>query len=396
MLVPSRRPHLIPWFMALALGLAACSESSDHASDSGSLMSSHDGGGDGDGDGDASTAPSDAGRDGSTTGPLSDGGLTHVSARAACRAYVQAQCDRRAYCKYANVALSCEVAIAECPDFLFAPGSTRDPATVLACAKAWSKLSCEDALSNVVPACASAGTRALGEACVFSSQCASRACSGSPTSCGVCVAPLNEGATCNNTTPPCAPGLACEQGMCAKIGKVTPYAEAKAGEPCDPNGGNCVKFFSCEPDASSSTGNRCVELPLGTECSRDECPATSYCPRALPRVCTALPKVGQDCADSSAVGNPYRYCELNAYCESISNTCTAGRGPGSACTNNECTDGLACAEIDAQGYGKCRAIRDEGASCSDPNDRCAAGTECQTGTCVALASLGLFESACKP
>jgi hypothetical protein len=327
------------------------------------------------GDGDSMLGP-----DGSTPEVPQD-----LSERMACIANVKAQCSRHARCRYVTIA-SCNAPEQLCPDSAFSPGSTREAASLYACARQWDNFDCTDLAAGKIPSCLTPGTREIGEACIFASQCKTLACSGSPTTCGQCVERIAIGGACSVGGAPCVMGAACEQGTCAVPTPVEPNGSQLLGSPCQPSLGGCVAGASCQPDMTSEGKFRCRLLALGELCGPDDCPTdTAYCDD----VCVSLPKIGQPCAPSRAGA---RRCELGAYCDF--NECAARAPLGERCTSNQCLEGLECEERTPQGYGKCLAFHEEGQSCSGQFERCVRNTECIDGICRAISSRMLFESAC--
>jgi hypothetical protein len=246
---------------------------------------------------------------------------------------------------------------------------------------------CTELAAGKLPACMTPGTREVGEACIFPNQCETLACSGTPVICGQCVERIAMGAICTPGGTPCVMGAVCEQGMCAIPAPVVPVGRQLLGSPCDPNLGSCVPGVSCQADSTSETAYRCKALSVGDPCGYDDCPLdTAYCED---NVCVALPKIGESCA-SSTPGAPT--CERGASCDF--NECVARRPLGAPCASDECLEGLECDERTPQGEGKCLALREEKQSCSGEFERCVPNTECVSGTCRAIASRTLFETAC--
>src|ERR1700722_5539830 len=126
--------------------------------------------------------------------------VTFASDRAACPAYVIADCDRIADCNCQPPLGSCLAAADKCPDYLLSPGASWTRATLASCATTWKTWSCDKAGIGAPPPCSPAGSRAVGDACAFSSQCASRACSVDGDSCGQCVALVAPGGDCSFNT----------------------------------------------------------------------------------------------------------------------------------------------------------------------------------------------------
>lgn len=64
----------------------------------------------------------------------------------------------------------------------------RTIAEARACVEEWQAMSCADLYAPKLHSCVSPGARQLGEACIASSQCETRRCSGGFGSCGECMA----------------------------------------------------------------------------------------------------------------------------------------------------------------------------------------------------------------
>jgi len=80
----------------------------------------------------------------------------------ACKAWVKAVCERKAECRGEPAAKDCLSYMLMCPDFLFAKGSGTNIDEVFACAEQRRAQDCNDALSDIVRACVTAGTLAAG------------------------------------------------------------------------------------------------------------------------------------------------------------------------------------------------------------------------------------------
>jgi len=321
------------------------------------------------------------------TAGLDASAYANLSARAACQLYIEQLCERWQACVQSDVS-SCLNRVQYCPDVLFSTGSTRTPAQVAECAQRWSSLSCGEVNAGAID-CTTAGTRAVGEPCLYASQCSSQVCSNAGgASCGVCQATAAEGQACS-ATEPCAIRLVCSGGICSKPPVVAEEGRFAAGEACSEARG-CVKDFACRPtDPAIATSRRCIALPgLDEPCWAGKCSAGHYC--ASSNLCTLRPATGQPCASDEASGEPD--CAAEAYCSGA--LCVARATAGSPCRSSECGVGLACLEPQPSGIGTCLRVQSEGASCSAPFERCARATECKAGRCEAVASLGLFQSTC--
>lgn len=139
---------------------------------------------------------------------------------------------------------------------------------------------------------------------------------------GQCVAPRAGGASCGPESP-CADGLRCESGRCARI--------ATPGESCDGSTRVCPVALGC-------VEGRCRPLPLlGEHCSNDAGCAQGRCSGGS---CVGSP-VGEACTPRYALDDCEGYCDgLGERCES-----TAGQGESCSATwldSGPCEDGLEC------------------------------------------------------
>jgi hypothetical protein len=289
---------------------------------------------------------------------------TATSRRGACRAYVLAACVRRAECEGSPTEFrTCIGLLSECPDEYFSVGAVRTPADVLACATARRQQDCTDALLGITPTCALPGTRTTGQTCTFADQCASLSCSGTALTCGHCEALAAPGKDCT--------GLACPDGQLCVAGSAGSTCQAEAppnvtlrdvhvripGEPCA--AGDACYGGGCLRDAASPTGGRCGSLPISGEPCATLVDGNKGCWR------------GASCSSSGTCGSAppcTMQCNPNETCACA----TAG------CTSTECV-----------------SLREEGESCSTAA-KCAPGTTCTSGRCVASDALTVFPAACGP
>ena len=143
----------------------------------------------------------------------------------------------------------------------------------------------------------------------------------------------------------------------------TPPSDPKHGKLGNPCTGQCYDddgFDSC-PTAAVSGDTFCYESE-GFLCSED----TS--------VCTALPAIGQACAQGS-------YCAVGAYCNQ--GLCAARIASGSCEADNECTADSYCTT--GAGFsrtvGECQPKKPDGYACVTPQ-------ECKNAKCNAQGSCG--------
>lgn len=330
---------------------------------------------------------------GGTGGPVSASDKRTL----ACLEYVLGFCESNARCSgNLDGILPCfESSSPACPDVLFAPGSTRTVDDTFACADAWRAHSCD--LPR--PECATAGTRADGEACVSAIQCASRYCSGNSVSCGVCEPTAKLGEPCEAGT---GAGLECESGLLCHVtdhvcvGPTDTTGNGLGlGEACD-SGGSACHPNACRPDDAGVY--TCQPYPkLGEDCSTTlRCAeGDSYCDTTL--VCLELPKMGYFCGVDAATGTAER-CAQGLACDTlfyppICLSPPAAPGVGEPCEGT-CQAGLTCrCSDDACDTKNCLWARFEGESCSGANEACVMG-ECVDGTCVVSEAPSTFAELC--
>ena len=334
-----------------------------------------------------------------------DGAAARVQA---CLAYANAVCKRRSVCT-GSADLDCESAGADCPDVTFSPGSQRTVQGLLACAKDYESFSCDAMAREEVPPCVTAGTRATGEPCVFSSQCASLACrTTTPGDCGKCAARVGQGQACKDAADVvCDFGLGCDQ----TTGKCTPPppppsrpSARQPGEACNRALDTCIgKDYTCTGTDADPSAYQCrPEARLGESCARErDCASDSYCPLAL--VCAALPSVGQPCGIDAWVGKAF-WCDANSSCkcndlpDCKTGTCRAPAQAGEDCGQNPCAQGLSCrcADITTRDACKCIDYQDVGEPCGTPTTMCWPWATCNANLCTAVTSQNRFANACGP
>jgi hypothetical protein len=353
----------------------------------------------------------------------------------ACAKYQRAICERKNECGLASD--DCAKAIANCPDSMFSPGSTRQKDSTWACAFVMRQRSCHDVYYGVNPSCVTPGTRKSGESCVGSTQCAALACTSSGTSCGVCVDRVGKDKDCSDKTKvACDRGLTCSpsSNLCVDLPEKTfPDATAGAalGATCDLQH-PCVAGAYCKADAQGSgtctakvavdgrcdtngacadgtycaqEDGQCTKLPAtNARCGNDittgnavYCSEGDYCDQGAGYMCKPLPVGGKPCAATLFSGGP-NVCAATAKCDSSAEPplCIALAAPGEPCTDDAaCQSGLKCGCSEANcEQPRCTVIRDIGESCGSSGERCNAVSTCTDGTCKANPSQQLF-AACQ-
>ncbi len=285
-------------------------------------------------------------------------GFPPAAYEAACSDYAASLCDRSSTCAYLVFAARWGDATrcrarnkALCMITFSAPGSAYAPAALAGCAKTMSSASCGEYLNGKIGACSVPGKLGVGGRCLYSEQCASRACTRKPGACGTCAARAALGESC--PTIPCGSGL-----WCSSSGKCAPTAAL---------GETCEGYGSCEAGTDCIGGKCTAQMKLGETCD----PIAKTAPRCIDtkcddatKVCVAVTfaAVGEACSYSSA---PYRWCTGGDTCTSVTSTgtCVASSPAGGKCSTTP--TGPSCevpAECDS-GYplGTCTVL--DPASC---------------------------------
>lgn len=260
------------------------------------------------------------------------------------------------------------------------------------------------------------GNTAIGDACLFASECVKGAhCV--PTGAageGVCVPYQQEKQICNTSTD-CDPTV--KNLYCAKQ-DYTCHLRSPVGGPCaytiDPTSNMPTRplLLECDTsgtasvycDATSMTcktlpgsGQPCLAPPLppdanarcdtglscdtsggmpgicrgpgnvGDDCTNFPCNSMLYCDRSVtPNTCKTLPGLGQMCTTNFACAKPY-YCNFNT------RICTAPAGLGQMCGGGvQCDTGLYCDTNMAP--STCKMLLPDGAMCMN-------GQQCASGIC---------------
>jgi hypothetical protein len=326
----------------------------------------------------------------------------------ACLTYHRAQCERYAACGNQPVG-TCLSESLECPDSLFSPGSNWTVALAKECAKQFATLPCEVARQwGRSPACAPAGTRAAGQTCTSDFQCQSQVCTRSKL-CGVCAAIAKDGDDCASNTP-CPVGSYCDKTLkCAPFPTVStdpvkPGNDAGAALPT--LGMACTD--SCD-GASYCDGKTCLPLPgklavCGTSAKTGRpkwCGDGLYC-EITTGFCQPLPIQGEKCAveSESTPAAVTWLCASGLLCvQGISTpTCSAFEYQG--CTSSsDCGGKLVCAcRTGLQAFcrsNQCLDLRLAGETCDPDTKPCHPAFTCDNGSCVPLASQGVFTGICK-
>ncbi|MBX7096104.1 MAG: hypothetical protein K1X89_00190 [Myxococcaceae bacterium] len=260
--------------------------------------------------------------------------------------------------------------------------------------------------------CDSSGSRtcksaaALGASCTDSDRCQSKYCHPSNKVCvkqcgqgcaageycdsyGTCAAPKSDGSSCRDPEE-CQSGFCNDNDQCAKRPGI---GDACAGySDCSPkglcSGGKCVAFAkpgeactgldSCAPPFLCTKGTcqlislTCEPAKLGDQCTwLQVCDAQGYCNVLNSFTCEAKKASGASCLRSVE-------CTSGLYCGN--RTCTTYATEGATCNRETvCAAGLFCDSSSSP--SKCAKPKAVGEKCSNP-------TDCQSGDCQYLSTLG--------
>lgn len=221
------------------------------------------------------------------------------------------------------------------------------------CGKSVRAASCDALLGGGLPAeCTPPGTRADGDSCSDSLQCASTRCTGSATTCGSCEPRLKSGEACQSSGQ-CQYGLYCrlagtDTGSCS--------AYAQLGQSCAV-GDQCLPSLFCNT-GGQPTGTCATRRAAGEACSRN-----SDCDNQKILVCDSTSKqcvsytvnyveVGADCSNSVTTTS-FDICKRDSHCATTyttgggsSSVCVAALAAGQPCDkrDSECAAGLTCTD----------------------------------------------------
>jgi hypothetical protein len=393
----------------------------------------------------ACSSDDDAGMAAAIDGSANDGANTVDSApppteRSSCIAYIEAFCEKSAACVPGGGGLSlrrCLENTALCPEYFFAPGSTRTIEGMLECAEGFRRLSCHEYLAGRRPPCATPGTLAEGEPCISPAQCRSSSCNNfsAGLSCGTCGRLFGPDEDCSSgfpggpvscqigdrcdpvthrcaTIPAGAPAgsscntmTICATDVCAVSAPAATEGTCEAlpgpGSPCvlslDSTNARCAKDAFCKYSNPERSTGTCAAFakegePCGTPAgeSYDTPCEASFCKRApqeLAGICAAFVPLDGACSDASACG-PTAYCYLTAPGVGV---CRPLAKPGEACgvTNSGGTSFVVPCESDecsfSQDASVCLSPRvGRGGDCTAPNTACYNVLSCTDGTCTAI------------
>jgi hypothetical protein len=233
-------------------------------------------------------------------------------------------------------AMTCEAREkAQCLSSISAPGTGNTPATVSACAAAFTSWSCPDWWNNVTPqACkAQQGTIANGATCVFAAQCSTGYCMlPRGAKCGTC-------ATAPQVGTSCAAGNGCGgNGLyCDSISDTCEAFVTTAGTFCD--AGSCGYLLGCVVPTDGGAGT-CQ--PLGT---------------AVDAGCDSQQHNAPACSNAFGFACVRRHCVEDLFAYSAS-ACGLNVDAG---TFTRCNAGATC--VAGDGGSTCVAAAAEGFAC---------------------------------
>jgi len=365
------------------------------------------------------------------------------TATEACVAYARAVCKRQAECQGGGGDFLCADAGRQCPDTTASPGSTRTVADLKTCALTYETLACDLVNAATYPACVTPGQRAIGESCMFPSQCSTLNCKfTAQENCGKCARTVGIGESCAADDANCGGNGYCTttEQVCLDVTSTTPEpTQAGANQPCSLNT-PCIEDYYCPP----GTNPLCSPLPrLGQSCATLDCATDSYCVEDATgaHVCGARPGLAEPCA--SALGGPLPYpyiCRKDLLCSYTSpteGTCLPWPEPGEPCnippsnpSYGRCANGVrcnfaatppVCATIGKLGDA-CESSRDcepgvwcgcpesnpvcdprvcvrlkfGGEPCgTDTTSACHSAFDCKAGSCQPAELRGVFAAACE-
>lgn len=410
--------------LGLGVGVNACGTSADSAnlSSGGTNSTSGTTGGAGT-SGNAGGAPAQGGAGGGFASATGGALALGDSLTEACIDYALAQCQRRSQCEGRTD--NCLSWTLNCPDAVFADGSTRSVASLKACAKEYLAASCEQIQSDTPLACMTSGTKQIGEACKFAAQCASLRCK-TDGNCGVCAQTVGIGQNCSSPTAVCSYGLACgNAGTClaaapagtVELGGSCAAASCKAGLFCSTNTSICVTIptqgESCKDVRSCASGTYCAAesltcraLPtLGVACGTNRYTSIPACADGLhcdttssPAVCKGPPVAGEPCVVDPATGETYEYsggCAAGNRCDTTVTPplCVAKSPKGGACNLYlDCADNRLCVCADGAttcAKAICADLKFANEPCTATGDVCHPGFTCTGGVCKSRDTQGL-------
>ena len=402
---PSRRLGVVA--LALALLLSGCSSTDKpgHRDGSTTTGGSRSSGGASTGGGGSGGVVDSTSTGGSGGAPPTDGGADQgadvsadlaasdgdasMTAEQACRAAIEALCQRGAACGGdPDNWQDCARVSAACPESFFNQASTRTVAGIVACLDELAQQPCTDSELGLFPSCWSPGTRPSGASCVYASNCASGSCSGNATTCGHCGdGPAATGESCASVG--CRAGDFCHPGtkLCMPGTSIVHVAQ---GEACDlaavPTVG-CTGDLHCIAPSGQTAGT-CQPLPildLGQHCYQ----VTGLC--RPPTVCFTLVDGvtnPSECRAPDPCGAAP--CDATTFCKDGDGGryCAPLAAVGEACAGDAGTIATLCASgaVCWANTGVCTKYGERGDPCDGDVQPCGSYLSCTNGRCAPLAT----------
>jgi len=304
-----------------------------------------------------------------------------------CRDAVLAQCQRRADCGTSS-GLQCFGYANLCPDYYFSPGSNRTVEGVRACVSAIQRLSCSDLAVDALPDCLIGGTKTMGMACAFGSQCASTYCVGGSQSCAKCSDIAKVGESCGGGATECATGSFCNRST-MKCESMASIVHGTEGAACNEN---ASPVLDCDGDllcmGTGNTPSTCVQRVS----ENSACTGLGGVPCVLGSVCVRDPATnGGVCRSIASCGATP--CDASSYCNYSMTppACVSRATEGKTCSITydtgivPCITGTTCTPIGG-GAGRGVCLKPGNAlavTCSDTTT-CPYPLQCQNGKCAGL------------
>ncbi len=192
------------------------------------------------------------------------------------------------------------------------------------------------------------------------------ACQSATTAATLCTNLLTDPGNCGRCGAPCAPGVACLNGVCGG-GNSMPCPPALPYK-CDSAAGGAYYCTDGMTDAANCGG--CFHpCPAGNRCQMGVCAptGTSSCPPSSPGVCQR-PDGSSHCADFA--NDPGNCGGCDKFCPG-----------GFVCRDGRCLDGAAtCAPPFTGCPGSCAILSDDPANCGTCGNKCTGGV-CEAAMC---------------
>jgi hypothetical protein len=261
-------------------------------------------------------------------------GNANSDAVAACSTYYDVYCSRLRECyplfrAYYDSVDNCKTRnMPACPQQFAAPGTSKAPNSLRACATAMMAQSCTSWIADAPLECTPNGTLADGVGCEYDAQCLGGFCNRCQVAacdtvqaishCGKCQAKVPLGGVCDPRQKSCDRGLRCARGFTASQWTcVARVADA----------GACVEYYDCPLGYYCSAGTCIRAKQLGESCTTAGSAECDFV--GVDLYCAALPNdAGHACAQTTWVGTG-QACnfEMATLCGS-EGTCSSNTSPG--------------------------------------------------------------------